>query len=88
MDREILRLAVPAFGALVAEPMFLLADSAMVGHHRLSGRPGTRGMISQSLPGSPPYCTTPGYPTPSGRTLDRTASRRRRMLASRLTRTT
>ncbi|MGY0798842.1 MATE family efflux transporter [Lysobacter sp. A286] len=32
MDREILRLAVPAFGALVAEPMFLLTDSAMVGH--------------------------------------------------------
>jgi putative MATE family efflux protein len=31
-DREILRLAVPAFGALVAEPMFLLADSAIVGH--------------------------------------------------------
>lgn len=31
-DREILRLAVPAFLALVAEPMFLLADSAIVGH--------------------------------------------------------
>lgn len=31
-DREILRLAVPAFLALVAEPMFLLADSAVVGH--------------------------------------------------------
>ena len=31
-DREILRLAVPAFGALVAEPAFLLADSAIVGH--------------------------------------------------------
>ncbi len=31
-DREILRLAVPAFGALVAEPLFLLADSAIVGH--------------------------------------------------------
>lgn len=31
-DREILRLAVPALGALVAEPLFLLADSAMVGH--------------------------------------------------------
>ena len=30
-DREILRLAVPAFGALVAEPLFLLADSAIVG---------------------------------------------------------
>lgn len=31
-DREILRLAVPAFLALVAEPMFLLADSAIIGH--------------------------------------------------------
>lgn len=30
--REILRLAIPAFGALVAEPLFLLADSAIVGH--------------------------------------------------------
>ncbi|PFG29523.1 putative MATE family efflux protein [Paramicrobacterium agarici] len=32
VDREIMRLAVPALGALIAEPMFLLADSAMVGH--------------------------------------------------------
>lgn len=31
-DREILRLAVPAFLALVAEPLFLLADTAIVGH--------------------------------------------------------
>jgi len=31
-DREILRLALPALGALVAEPLFLLADSAIVGH--------------------------------------------------------
>ncbi|MEU5880953.1 MATE family efflux transporter [Spirillospora sp. NPDC047279] len=31
-DREILRLAVPAFGALVAEPLFLLSDTAIVGH--------------------------------------------------------
>jgi hypothetical protein len=30
-DAEILRLAVPAFGALVAEPLFLLAESAIVG---------------------------------------------------------
>lgn len=30
--REILRLAVPAFGSLIAEPLFLLADSAIVGH--------------------------------------------------------
>jgi putative MATE family efflux protein len=31
-DREILRLAVPAFGALVAEPLYVLADTAVVGH--------------------------------------------------------
>lgn len=31
-DRDIARLAVPAFAALVAEPLFLLADSAIVGH--------------------------------------------------------
>jgi putative MATE family efflux protein len=31
-DREIVRLAVPAFLALVAEPLFLLADAAIVGH--------------------------------------------------------
>lgn len=30
-DGEILRLAVPALGALVAEPLFLLGDSAIVG---------------------------------------------------------
>ncbi|MFJ6986090.1 MULTISPECIES: MATE family efflux transporter [unclassified Streptomyces] len=31
-DREIVTLAVPAFGALVAEPLFVIADSAIVGH--------------------------------------------------------
>lgn len=31
-DREILTLAVPAFGALVAEPLFVMADSAIIGH--------------------------------------------------------
>jgi len=31
-DREILRLAVPAFGALVAEPVYILTDTAIVGH--------------------------------------------------------
>jgi putative MATE family efflux protein len=30
-DREIARLAVPAFGALVAEPLYVLADTAVVG---------------------------------------------------------
>lgn len=32
VDRDILRLAVPALGALIAEPLFLLADTAMIGH--------------------------------------------------------
>lgn len=36
-DREIARLAVPAFAALVAEPLLLLADSAIVG--RLGAEP-------------------------------------------------
>lgn len=31
-DREIVSLAVPAFGALVAEPLFVMVDSAIVGH--------------------------------------------------------
>ncbi|HEY5978651.1 MAG TPA: MATE family efflux transporter [Microlunatus sp.] len=31
-DREILGLAVPALGALLAEPLFLIADSAIIGH--------------------------------------------------------
>jgi putative MATE family efflux protein len=31
-DREIARLAVPAFGALIAEPLYVLTDTAVVGH--------------------------------------------------------
>ncbi len=31
-DREIFRLAIPAFGALVAEPLYVLVDTAIVGH--------------------------------------------------------
>ncbi|WP_419996521.1 MATE family efflux transporter [Streptomyces boninensis] len=31
-DREIIALAVPAFGSLVAEPLFILADTSIVGH--------------------------------------------------------
>src|SRR5919112_5184631 len=31
-DREIARLAIPAFGALVAEPLYILTDTAIVGH--------------------------------------------------------
>ena len=32
LTREILRLAVPSLGALLAEPIFLLVDAAIVGH--------------------------------------------------------
>jgi putative MATE family efflux protein len=31
-DREILRLAIPALGALAAEPLYVLVDTAIVGH--------------------------------------------------------
>ncbi len=31
-DREIVRLALPAFGALIAQPLYVLADTAVVGH--------------------------------------------------------
>jgi putative MATE family efflux protein len=48
MDRDILRLAIPAFGALVAEPLFLLADAAIVG--RIGTVPlGGLGVASQAL---------------------------------------
>src|SRR6476469_9794678 len=31
-DREILAIAVPALGALIAEPLYVLGDTAIVGH--------------------------------------------------------
>lgn len=64
LDRQILALAVPALGALVAEPLFLLADSAMVGHlgqTALAGL-GLAGVVLQTLVGLMiflAYATTP-----------------------------
>jgi putative MATE family efflux protein len=46
VDREIFRLAVPALGALAAEPLYLLADTAIVGHL------GTRQLAALALAGS------------------------------------
>lgn len=47
-DREIIRLAVPALGALVAEPLFLLGDTFIVG--RLGTHPlGGLGVASTAL---------------------------------------
>jgi putative MATE family efflux protein len=64
LDREILALAVPALGALVAEPLFLLTDTALVGHlgpASLAGL-GIAGAILQSVVGLLiflAYATTP-----------------------------
>ncbi|NUR28188.1 MAG: MATE family efflux transporter [Catenulispora sp.] len=44
-DAHLLRLAVPALGNLVAEPLFLLADSAIVGH---LGTPQLAGLAAAS----------------------------------------
>lgn len=64
VDRDILRLAVPALGALVAEPIFLLADSAMVGHLGVAplGGLGIASVILQTIVGLMvflAYSTTP-----------------------------
>src|SRR6476620_8363254 len=63
-DREILRLAVPAFLALVAEPLFLLADAAIVGHlgtPELAGL-GIAGAVVQTVVG---LCVFLAYGTPA-----------------------
>jgi putative MATE family efflux protein len=64
LKRDVFRLALPALGALVAEPLFLLTDTAMVGH---LGAPalaslGLAGVILQTLVGLMiflAYATTP-----------------------------
>jgi putative MATE family efflux protein len=61
-DPEILRLAVPAFGALVAEPLFLLTDSAIVGH--LGTVPlGALGVAGQVLSSFVSVCVFLAYGT-------------------------
>lgn len=63
-DREILRLAVPAFGALVAEPLFLLADSAIVGHLGTAQQAGL-GIAGQALTTIVGICIFLAYGTTS-----------------------
>ncbi|MBW8487030.1 MATE family efflux transporter [Actinomadura parmotrematis] len=64
-DREILRLALPAFGALVAEPLFLLSDSAIVG--RLGTAPlGGLGVAGQALATLVYLCVFLAYGTTAG----------------------
>ncbi len=64
LNRQILRLAVPALGALIAEPAFLVVDAAMVGHlgtEPLAGL-GIAGAVLQTIVGLMvflAYSTTP-----------------------------
>ncbi|MEU9832140.1 MATE family efflux transporter [Streptosporangium sp. NPDC048047] len=61
-DRQILRLAVPAFGALVAEPLFLLTDTVIVG--RLPGPAlGALGVASTVLSAVVGLCVFLAYGT-------------------------
>jgi putative MATE family efflux protein len=64
LDRDIRQLALPALGALVAEPLFLLTDTALVGH--LGGVPlaglGIASVVIQTVVGLLvflAYATTP-----------------------------
>ena len=64
IDRDIVRLALPALGALIAEPLFLLTDTALVGHlgpDSLAGL-GVASIILQTIVGLLiflAYATTP-----------------------------
>jgi len=79
-DREIGRLAVPAFLALVAEPLFLLGDAAVVGHlgtDELAGL-GIAATVLQTLVG---LCIFLAYGTTAGVARQLGAGRRGAALA-------
>ncbi|WP_371303110.1 MATE family efflux transporter [Nocardioides sp.] len=79
-DREIVRLAVPAFLALVAEPLFLLADAAIVGHlgtPQLAGL-GIAAVVLQTVVG---LCVFLAYGTTASVARALGAGDRRRALA-------
>ncbi len=64
IDRRIASLAIPALGALIAEPLFLIVDSALVGHLGASSLAGlaVAGAILQTAVGLMiflAYATTP-----------------------------
>jgi putative MATE family efflux protein len=79
-DREIARLAWPAFLALVAEPLFLLGDAAVIGHlgtQQLAGL-GVAATILQTLVG---LCVFLAYGTTAGVARQLGAGHRRAALA-------
>jgi putative MATE family efflux protein len=64
LKADVLKLALPALGALIAEPLFLLTDTAMVGHLGATALAslGLAGVILQTLVGLMiflAYATTP-----------------------------
>ncbi|GAA4816588.1 MATE family efflux transporter [Nocardioides caeni] len=80
LDREIARLAVPAFLALVAEPLFLLGDAAVVGHlgtAELAGL-GIAGTVVSTVVG---LCVFLAYGTTAGVARQLGAGRQRDALA-------
>ncbi len=80
LDREIARLAVPAFLALVAEPLFLLGDAAVVGHlgtRELAGL-GLAGTVLSTVVG---LCIFLAYGTTAGVARQLGAGHRREALA-------
>ncbi|HWJ67806.1 MAG TPA: MATE family efflux transporter [Nocardioides sp.] len=79
LDREIARLAWPAFLALVAEPLFLLGDAAVVGHlgtRELAGL-GLAGTVMSTVVG---LCIFLAYGTTAGVARQLGAGRRRAAL--------
>lgn len=80
LDREITRLALPAFLALVAEPLFLLGDAAVVGHlgtRELAGL-GLAGTVLTTVVG---LCVFLAYGTTAGVARQLGAGHRRAALA-------
>src|SRR5512139_2786919 len=78
-DREILRLAVPAFAALVAEPLFLLSDTAIVGHLGRTPLAGL-GVAGQALSTIVGVCVFLAYGTTAAVARQLGAGDRRRAL--------
>ncbi len=65
IDRSIASLAIPALGALVAEPLFLIVDSAMIGH--LGAEPLAGLAIASTIFGRPPWASWSSSPKPPHR---------------------
>ncbi len=80
LDRRIVALALPALGALVAEPLFVLVDSAVVGH--LGARPlAGLALAGSVLTGVVGLCVFLAYATTAGVARAVGAGDRRRALA-------